>query len=171
MAAARLGTVWSPRYRTGIGTRFFSPLCAATVSPRLACSMVQSTASASWPMSLSFWCRPCADSEVLYIIVGYNRSQWRDPVIPTRRTSNRAASPLRPAAGTVDRIDTALGAFFQRLSARIGRPRRSPPLLEIRRSVLVLFVWPARSWECPCWRSPKSFATICARYGRLVLED
>jgi transposase len=38
----------------------------------------------------------------------------------TRRTSNRAASLLRLAAGTVGRSDTALGAFYRRLSARIG---------------------------------------------------
>jgi transposase len=38
----------------------------------------------------------------------------------TRRTGNRAASLLRLAAGTVGRTDTALGAFYRRLSARTG---------------------------------------------------
>lgn len=41
----------------------------------------------------------------------------------TRRTSNRAASLLRLAAGTVGRTDTALGAFYRRLSARVGKAR------------------------------------------------
>jgi transposase len=41
----------------------------------------------------------------------------------TRRTGNRAASLLRLAAGTVGRTDTALGAFYRRLSARIGKAK------------------------------------------------
>jgi transposase len=41
----------------------------------------------------------------------------------TRRTSNRAASLLRLAAGTVGPTDTALGAFYRRLSARIGKAK------------------------------------------------
>ena len=41
----------------------------------------------------------------------------------TRRTNNRAASLLRLAAGTVGRTDTALGAFYRRLSARVGKAK------------------------------------------------
>ena len=41
----------------------------------------------------------------------------------TRRTGNRAASLLRLAAGTLGRTDTALGAFYRRLSARIGKAK------------------------------------------------
>jgi transposase len=41
----------------------------------------------------------------------------------TRRTGNRAASLLRLAAGTVGRTDTALGAFYRRLSARISKAK------------------------------------------------
>jgi transposase len=41
----------------------------------------------------------------------------------TRRTSNRAASLLRLAAGTVGKTDTALGAFYRRLSARVGKAK------------------------------------------------
>ena len=41
----------------------------------------------------------------------------------TRRTSNRAASLLRLAAGTVGRTDTALGAFSRCLSARVGKAK------------------------------------------------
>ncbi len=50
----------------------------------------------------------------------------------TRRSANRAAALLRLAATTVGRTDTALGAFYHRLSARVGkakavpRPARSP---------------------------------------------
>jgi hypothetical protein len=40
-----------------------------------------------------------------------------------RRTSNRAASLLRLAAGTAGRTDTALGAFSRRLSARVGKAK------------------------------------------------
>ena len=39
----------------------------------------------------------------------------------TRRSSNRAAAALRLAAVTIGRTDTALGAFYRRLSARIGK--------------------------------------------------
>ena len=39
----------------------------------------------------------------------------------TRRSGGRAAALLRLAAVTVGRTDTALGAFYRRLSARIGR--------------------------------------------------
>ena len=41
----------------------------------------------------------------------------------TRRSSNRAASLLRLAATAVGRTDTALGAFYRRLSARVGKAK------------------------------------------------
>ena len=41
----------------------------------------------------------------------------------TRRSSNRAASLLRLAATTVGRTDTALGAFYRRLAARVGKAK------------------------------------------------
>ena len=41
----------------------------------------------------------------------------------TRRTGSRAAALLRLAAVTVGRTDTALGAFYRRLSARIGKAK------------------------------------------------
>ncbi len=41
----------------------------------------------------------------------------------TRRTSNRAAAVLRLAAVAVGRTETALGAFYRRLSARIGKAK------------------------------------------------
>jgi hypothetical protein len=41
----------------------------------------------------------------------------------TRRSSNRAAALLRMAAVTVGRTQTALGAFYRRLAARIGKAK------------------------------------------------
>jgi transposase len=41
----------------------------------------------------------------------------------TRRSGGRAAALLRLAAVTVGRTDTALGAFYRRLSARIGKAK------------------------------------------------
>jgi transposase len=40
----------------------------------------------------------------------------------TRRSSSRAAAPFRLAATTIGRSDTALGAFYRRLSSRTGKP-------------------------------------------------
>ena len=45
----------------------------------------------------------------------------------TRRSGNRAASLLRLAAISVGRTDTALGAFYRRLAARIGKAKASLP--------------------------------------------
>jgi transposase len=41
----------------------------------------------------------------------------------TRRSTNRAATLLRLAAVSVGRTDTALGAFFRRLSSRTGKAK------------------------------------------------
>ncbi|WP_211252843.1 transposase [Acidiphilium angustum] len=41
----------------------------------------------------------------------------------TRRSGNRAAALLRLAAVTVGRTETALGAFYRRLSARVGKAK------------------------------------------------
>ena len=54
----------------------------------------------------------------------------------TRRTSNRAAALLRLAAVTVDRTDTALGAFYRRLSARVGKAKA---ITATARKIAVLF--------------------------------
>lgn len=54
----------------------------------------------------------------------------------TRRTNNRAASLLRLAAGTVGRTDTALGAFYRRLSARVGKAKA---ITATARKIAVLF--------------------------------
>lgn len=54
----------------------------------------------------------------------------------TRRSGNRAASLLRLAAGTVGRTDTALGAFFRRLSGRVGKAKA---VTATARKIAVLF--------------------------------
>jgi len=54
----------------------------------------------------------------------------------TRRTSNRAATLLRLAAITVGRTDTALGAFFRRLSGRVGKAKA---VTATARKIAVLF--------------------------------
>src|SRR6202162_4005987 len=54
----------------------------------------------------------------------------------TRRTRNRAASLLRLVASTVGRTDTALGAFYRRLSARIGQAKA---VTATARKIAVLF--------------------------------
>jgi transposase len=54
----------------------------------------------------------------------------------TQRTSNRAASLLRLAAATVGRTDTALGAFYRRLSARVGKAKA---ITATARKIAVLF--------------------------------
>jgi transposase len=54
----------------------------------------------------------------------------------TRRSGSRAAALLRLAAVTVGRTDTALGAFYRRLSARIGKLKA---ITATARKIAVLF--------------------------------
>src|ERR1700758_891134 len=54
----------------------------------------------------------------------------------TRRSGNRAAALLRLAEATVGRTDTALGAFYRRLSARIGKAKA---VTATARKIAVLF--------------------------------
>lgn len=54
----------------------------------------------------------------------------------TRRSSSRAAALLRLAATTISRSDTALGAFYRRLSARIGKQKA---VTATARKIAVLF--------------------------------
>jgi transposase len=64
----------------------------------------------------------------------------------TRRSGSRAAALLRLAAVTVGRTQTALGAFYRRLSARVGKPGQSPQL-------------PARSQRCSTTRCATGWPT------------
>ena len=54
----------------------------------------------------------------------------------TRKTSNRVAAQLRLAAVTVGQTDTALGAFYRRLSSRIGKAKA---VTATARKIAVLF--------------------------------
>lgn len=54
----------------------------------------------------------------------------------TRRTGNRAAALLRLAATTVGRTETALGAFYRRLSVRVGKAKA---VTATARKIAVLF--------------------------------
>ena len=54
----------------------------------------------------------------------------------TRKTSNRVAVALRLAAVTVGRTETALGAFYRRLAARIGNAKA---VTATARKIAVLF--------------------------------
>jgi len=54
----------------------------------------------------------------------------------TRKTSNRVTSQLRLAAITVGRTNTALGAFYRRLAARIGKAKAVTATV---RKIAVLF--------------------------------
>ena len=53
-----------------------------------------------------------------------------------RRSGNRVAAPLRLAAVTVGRTETALGAFYRRLSARVGKAKA---VTATARKIAVLF--------------------------------
>ena len=54
----------------------------------------------------------------------------------TRRSGSRAAALLRLAAVTVGRTQTALGAFYRRLSARVGKAKA---VTATARKIAVLF--------------------------------
>lgn len=54
----------------------------------------------------------------------------------TRKTNNRVTAHLRLAAVAIGRIDTALGAFYRRLSARIGKAKA---VTATARKIAILF--------------------------------
>ncbi len=54
----------------------------------------------------------------------------------TRKTSNRVTVALRLAAVTVGRTNTALGAFYRRLAARIGNAKA---VTATARKIAILF--------------------------------
>ena len=83
------------------------------------------------------WHQPnsLAERQALYLLVGAGASQ-QDIASKTRRTGNRAASLLRLVASSVGRTDTALGAFYRRLSARLGKAKA---ITATARKIAVLF--------------------------------
>jgi hypothetical protein len=54
----------------------------------------------------------------------------------TRKTTNRVAALLRLAAVTVGKTSTALGAFYRRLAARIGKAKA---VIATARKIAILF--------------------------------
>ena len=70
----------------------------------------------------------------------------------TRRSSSRTAALLRLAAVTIGRSDTALGAFYRRLSSRIGKQKA---VTATARKIAVLFynanLVPSMSRRGNCW--------------------
>ena len=54
----------------------------------------------------------------------------------TRKTTNRLAAHLRLAAVTIGRTSTALGAFYRRLAARIGKAKA---VTATARKIAILF--------------------------------
>lgn len=68
-----------------------------------------------------------ADGEAFHLVAqsgaGEQDLGWPCTQLETRRSANRAAALLRIAAVNVGRTDTALGAFYRRLAARIGKAK------------------------------------------------
>src|ERR1700687_3504881 len=68
-----------------------------------------------------------ADRETLHVVVDARTGQQnlcgRVLSSRTRRSSSRAAAVLRIAAVNIGKAQTALGAFYRRLSARTGKAK------------------------------------------------
>src|SRR5262245_56993443 len=68
-----------------------------------------------------------ADGETFHVMAGAGARQqdlWRKVLSSkTRASANRAASVLRLAALKVGKTQTALGASFRRLAARVGKAK------------------------------------------------
>ena len=81
-----------------------------------------------------------AERQALHLLAwpGAEQQDLRGKVLSsrTRRSGNRAAALLRLAAVTVGRTDTALGAFYRRLSARVGKAKA---VTATARKIAVLF--------------------------------
>lgn len=88
------------------------------IGPSLALKLVSEcgTDLAAWPSSKHF-------TSWLCLAPGNKISGGKLLSSKTRRSSSRAAALLRLAAITIGRSDTALGAFYRRLSARAGKAK------------------------------------------------
>lgn len=84
---------------------------------------------AAWPSSKHF-------TSWLCLAPGNKISGGKLLSSKTRRSSSRAAALLRLAATTIGRGDTALGAFYRRLSARAGKAKA---VTATARKIAVLF--------------------------------
>ncbi len=87
-------------------------------------------------MNLTKWPRAKHFTSWLRLAPGNKISGGRVLSSKTRRTGNRAASLLRLAAATVGRTETALGAFYRRLAARVGKAKA---MTATARKIAILF--------------------------------
>jgi hypothetical protein len=87
------------------------------------------TSLAAWPSAKHFTSRLC-------LAPGNKISGGKLLSSRTRRSGSRAAALLRLAAVTVGRTETALGAFYRRLPARIGKAKA---VTAAARKIAVLF--------------------------------
>ncbi len=87
------------------------------------------TELSAWPSAEHFTSWPC-------LAPGNKISGGKVLSSRTRRSGSRAAALLRLAATTVGRTETALGAFYRRLSARIGKAKA---VTATARKIAVLF--------------------------------
>jgi transposase len=101
------------------------------LGPYLALKLVAEcgTDLAAWPSAKHF-------TSWLCLAPGNKISGGKVLSARTRRSASRAASLLRLAARTVGRTPTALGAFYRRLSARIGKAKA---ITATARKIAVLF--------------------------------
>lgn len=101
------------------------------IGPGLAIKLVGEcgTDMAKWPSAQHF-------TSWLCLAPGNKVSGGKLLSSQTRRSSNRAAAMLRLAAVTVGKTDTALGSFYRRLAARIGKAKA---VTATARKIAVLF--------------------------------
>ena len=101
------------------------------IGPSLALKLVGEcgTDLSAWPTSKHF-------TSWLCLAPGNKISGGKLLSSKTRRSSSRAAALLRLAATTIGRSDTALGAFYRRLSARAGKAKA---VTATARKIAVLF--------------------------------
>src|SRR5436309_1069830 len=106
-------------------------LSAIALGPSLALKLVGEcgTDLRAWPSAKHF-------TSWLCLAPGNKISGGKVLSSRTRRSSSRAAALLRLAATTVGRSDTALGAFYRRLSSRAGK---SKAVTATARKIAVLF--------------------------------
>jgi hypothetical protein len=101
------------------------------IGPYLALRMVAEcgTDLSKWPTAKHF-------TSWLTLAPGCKISGGKVLSAHTRKTSNRVSAHLRLAAVTVGRTNTALGAFYRRLAARIGKAKA---VTATARKIAVLF--------------------------------
>src|SRR5450631_2122707 len=101
------------------------------IGPYLALSMISEcgTDLSRWPTAKHF-------TSWLTLSPGCKISGGKVLSAHTRKTTNRVAAHLRLAAITVGRTNTALGAFYRRLAARIGKAKA---VTATARKIAVLF--------------------------------